>query len=125
MSKRKIFYILMITLAATLGIASRKFEHVLPTFIADYAGDTFWAFAAYYIFRINLHNRLSTGHTALVSFMFSLFIELSQLYHADWIDSIRDTIIGGLILGFGFVWTDIICYIAGVLLALIVDNLRF
>jgi hypothetical protein len=45
---------------------------------------------------------------------FSIAIELSQLYHAPWIDSIRHTTLGGLILGFDFVWSDLVCYAVGV-----------
>jgi hypothetical protein len=41
-------------------------------------------------------------------------ISESQLYHAQWIDSIRSTTVGGLLLGFGFPWCDLACYAAGV-----------
>lgn len=33
---------------------------------------------------------------------FLFVIEFSQLYHAEWIDQIRDTSLGGLVLGYGF-----------------------
>jgi hypothetical protein len=45
---------------------------------------------------------------------FSGLIEVSQLYHASWIDSVRHTTIGGLIQGFGFLWSDLACYAVGV-----------
>ena len=45
---------------------------------------------------------------------FSLMIELSQLYHAPWIDAIRRTRLGGLVLGYGFLWSDLACYAVGV-----------
>ena len=38
----------------------------------------------------------------------------SVLYHTPWIDSIRQTTLGGLILGFGFLWSDLACYAVGV-----------
>jgi hypothetical protein len=41
-------------------------------------------------------------------------VEISQLYHAPWIDSIRQTALGGLVLGFGFLWTDLVCYSVGI-----------
>ena len=53
----------------------------------------------------------------------SYLIEISQLYHAPWIDAIRATALGGLVLGFGFLWSDILCYTVGVLLGIIVDGL--
>jgi hypothetical protein len=39
---------------------------------------------------------------------------MSQLYHAPWIDSNRGTTLGALVLGHGFVWSDLACYAVGV-----------
>ena len=50
-------------------------------------------------------------------------IEISQLYHAPWIDSIRATTLGGLILGFGFLWSDLICYTVGIVIGAIIDKI--
>ena len=36
-----------------------------------------------------------------------LRVEESQLYHASWIDSIRGTTLGALVLGHGFLWSDL------------------
>ena len=58
--------------------------------------------------------RASTWTVALLAMAFSVLIEVSQLYHAPWIDSIRRTTLGGLVLGFGFLWSDLACYAAGV-----------
>jgi len=60
---------------------------------------------------------------AISALAFSIAIELSQLYHAPWIDSIRHTTLGALILGFGFVWSDLICYAVGVLLGVEIETL--
>ena len=103
----------LIALAAILGIGSRRYAHALPGFIAAYAGDTLWALAAFLGFGLILP-RASTRTVALLAMAFSVAIELSQLYHAPWIDSIRHTTLGGLILGFGFLWSDLACYAAGV-----------
>ena len=51
---------------------------------------------------------------ALAAYCFCFVIELSQLYHAPWIDGLRHTRLGGLILGYGFLWSDLICYAVGV-----------
>ncbi len=34
---------------------------------------------------------------------------------------IRQTTLGGLILGFGFLWSDLVCYALGVELGVLVD----
>ncbi len=105
--------IILIALACLLGIGSRRYAHALPWFIAAYAGDTLWALAAFLGIGLILP-RASTRTIAILAMAFSVAIELSQLYHAPWIDSIRHTTLGGLILGFGFLWSDLACYAVGV-----------
>jgi Protein of unknown function (DUF2809) len=96
-----------------LGIGSRRYAHNLPEFIAAYAGDTLWALAAFLGIGLFLP-RVSTLCVALLALAFSVVVEFSQMYHAPWIDSIRQTTLGGLILGFGFLWSDLACYGVGV-----------
>ena len=43
------------------------------------------------------------------------------MYHAPWIDSIRRTTPGGLVLGFDFVWSDLACYAVGVGLGILIE----
>jgi len=94
----------------------------LPGFIAAYAGATLWALAAFLGCGVLLP-RASTRTIAVLAMAFSVAIELSQLYHAPWIDSIRHTTIGGLILGFGFLWSDLACYALGVGLGMLVESI--
>ena len=51
---------------------------------------------------------------AAISLALAFLVETSQIYHAPWIDSIRQTTLGGLVLGFGFLWTDLVCYSVGI-----------
>jgi hypothetical protein len=103
----------LIALLAALGIGSRRYAQALPEFVAAYAGDTLWALAAFLGIGLLLP-RASTRTIALLALSLSIAVELSQLYHALWLDSIRGTTLGGLILGFGFLWSDLACYAAGV-----------
>ena len=66
---------------------------------------------------------MTTGRVAVLALVVSLLVELSQLYHAPWIDSVRQTTIGGLILGFGFLWSDLVCYAAGVGLGVALERI--
>jgi hypothetical protein len=87
----------------------------LPWFLSQYTGDTMWALAFFALFRaILIKSNLFT--VFLVTLDFSFLIELSQLWHPDWLENIRRTAVGGLLLGFGFQWTDLICYTAGCLI---------
>jgi len=112
-SRNPLVQIALIVLVSLLGIGSRRYADALPGFIASYAGDSLWAVAAFLGIGLLLP-RASTVRVALLAMALSVAVELSQLYHAPWIDSIRETTLGGLILGFGFVWSDLACYAAGI-----------
>jgi hypothetical protein len=118
--RKPLVQIILIALVCLLGIGSRRYAHVLPEFIAAFVGDTLWALAAYLGIGLIIP-RASTWTVACLAMAFSVAIELSQLYHAHWIDSIRHTTLGGLILGFGFLWSDLACYAVGVGIGVIVE----
>jgi hypothetical protein len=62
---------------------------------------------------------LATLKVAIIALLFSFFIELSQLYHAPWIDDIRQYYIAALVLGRGFLWSDLVCYSVGVTIGVV------
>lgn len=64
----------------------------------------------------------STWRVAVLAMIFSMMIEVSQMYHAPWIDSIRGTILGALVLGHGFLWSDLACYLAGVEIGMLIES---
>ena len=91
----------------------RKFAFALPHLLNDYLGDALWALMIFIGFGF-LFPKIETKKLAFISLMFCYGIEVSQLYHAEWIDSIRATTLGGLVLGYGFLWNDLIAYTIGV-----------
>jgi hypothetical protein len=111
----------LIALAIVLGLGSRRFAARLPGFVAAYAGDTLWALVAFLGIGLLLP-RASTGMVAILAMVFSVLIEISQLYHAPWIDSIRRMTLGGLVLGYGFLWSDLACYSVGVGLGVVIES---
>lgn len=96
-----------------LGLASRSDQIALPAFLATYAGDTLWALLVFWLVRA-LAPAAKVLDSALIALGFSFFIEITQLYHAPWIDGIRATTLGGLVLGYGFKLSDLACYSVGV-----------
>jgi len=121
MQRKRLFYGIAVLSVIITGLASRKFSAYLPGFIADYAGDTLWALMVFLLIGFVFRN-ISTGRAAAVSLLFSYSIELSQFYQAPWINSIRHTRIGGLVLGFGFLWSDIFCYTTGITIGAILEK---
>ena len=65
--------------------------------------------------------RRSTARLAGRALVIVFAVEFSQLYHAPWADAIRGTWLGGLVLGSGFLWSDLACYTIGVGVAAGVD----
>lgn len=96
-----------------LGLASRRFGSSLPGFVAAYAGDTLWALLVFLIVGL-VAPQLRLIQRASIALGFAWAVEISQLYHAPWIDAVRHTRPGGLVLGFGFLWSDVVCYSVGV-----------
>jgi len=113
--RTRLVALLVIGLSAFIGIASRKWGAALPTFLANYTGDTMWALACFAMFRA-VFPTLKLPVTFILALDCSFLIELSQLWHNALLDSIQNTLVGGLILGFGFMGTDLVCYTCGCLI---------
>jgi hypothetical protein len=104
-----------------LGLASRRLM-LLPHWVHLYMGDVLWALMVFWGLGF-IWNKKSTAFVATISLLFSISIEFSQLYHAPWIDAVRSTTIGGLILGFGFLFSDLVCYSIGIMLGVLLEKL--
>jgi hypothetical protein len=84
--------------------------------VVKYGGDIIWAGMFLFFMRI-FFARMPLWKLASICYAMGVADEVLQLYHASWIEAIRHTRIGGLILGFGFLWSDIICYAIGIVIA--------
>ncbi|MEH7787291.1 DUF2809 domain-containing protein, partial [Bacillus thuringiensis] len=111
--RNRVVYALFTIVVIILGLSSRKFAFALPHLLNDYLGDALWALMIFTGFGF-LFPKTETKKLAFISLMFCYGIEASQLYHAEWIDSIRATTLGGLVLGYGFLWSDLVAYTIGV-----------
>ncbi|MGA5660639.1 DUF2809 domain-containing protein [Bacillus bombysepticus] len=111
--RNRVVYALFTIVVIILGLSSRKFAFALPHLLNDYLGDALWALMIFTGFGF-LFPKTETKKLAFISLMFCYGIEASQLYHAEWIDSIRVTTLGGLVLGYGFLWSDLVAYTIGV-----------
>lgn len=111
--RNRVVYALFTIVVIILGLSSRKFAFALPHLLNDYLGDALWALMIFTGFGF-LFPKTETKKLAFISLMFCYGIEASQLYHAEWIDSIRATTLGGHVLGYGFLWSDVVAYTIGV-----------
>ena len=116
----RIIFFLSAVAVVFVGLASRRYQAVLPKFVGEYAGDTLWALMLSLLVSALLAGRTVT-YRATISLVLAFLVEISQLYHAPWIDSIRNTTLGGLVLGFGFLWTDLVCYTVGIIIGAVAE----
>jgi len=112
----------LIVVAIALGLASRSTQLSAPDFVLRYAGDVLWGWLVFLIFRL-IAARSSIFRVALLAGLFAVGIEVSQLYHARWIDSLRQTRLGALMLGSGFLWSDLVCYAIGIVFGALLELL--
>lgn len=123
-ARGRLFLLPLIALVVALGLGSRTAaaRELLPPFVTDYAGDSLWAAMVYLglLFALpRLPVRLAAGGALAIS----VLDELSQLVHTPWLDVLRANRFGALVLGRGFLWSDLVCYAVGVALAAGVDLL--
>ena len=97
------------------GLLWRSSLFSLPAPLSKYGGDALWSLMVFFGIGL-LFPRLSTMATAASALIFSFMVETSQLYHAPWIDVIRSTRLGALVLGSVFNWPDFPAYTLGVLI---------
>lgn len=115
-------YVGLLVATVLLGLATRRFPEAFPQIIATYGGDTLWAMMVVWLFTI-ARPKATTMALAVSAIVVAVLIECSQLFHAPWIDSLRATTPGALVLGQGFLWSDLVCYAVGVSLAASMDRL--
>ncbi|MEG2353684.1 MAG: DUF2809 domain-containing protein [Clostridium sp.] len=120
MKRNRVVYFILIFIVMIMGVCSRRYGQYLPVFISTYGGDTLWALMVFWGFAF-LFNCLSVKKIALMAVIFSYGIEISQRYQAVWINEIRATTIGALILGHGFLFSDLICYSVGIIMGMAID----
>ncbi|RYD68364.1 MAG: DUF2809 domain-containing protein [Verrucomicrobiaceae bacterium] len=123
MSRNRLQYAGWIAVTILIGLATRsKRTSFLPDVIRDYAGDTLWALMVFLILGF-LFPRARTATLAIAALLISFSVEFSQIYQAPWINHIRSTRIGALVLGRGWVPVDLLCYTVGVMIGLIGETL--
>src|SRR5215213_2649536 len=91
-------YFVAIALVIGTGLMWRSSLFPLSDFLVKYGGDSLWALVVFLCFGLAFH-RSSTARIALLAVCFAWSVELLQLYHSPWIDAIRSTRLGHLVLG--------------------------
>ena len=124
MSKKRGIYLVVITVTIMLGLLVRLKKAWFPDVVNAYLGDVLYAFMMFYIVSFIAPDK-KPEYKGGVALLVCYCIELGQLYRADWINAVRATLPGRLILGSGFLWSDLLAYFIGVCAAYAVHKLCF
>ena len=113
--KKRAGFLLCALACMGAGLAARCFSGMLPPLFAAYFPDAVWA-AMVYCGLGALFSLRPRPHAVLAA-AFCLAVELSQLVHFPLLDAARFVPLGRLVLGQGFLWSDLACYAVGIVLA--------
>jgi hypothetical protein len=118
---RNLNYALIISVLIFLGLGSRAYSGCYDAWIHLYIGDILYTTMYYFLFRWFWQD-LSMWKAASAAIFLCYAIEFLQLYQAPWMESIRNTRLGGLILGFGFLGSDFVCYTLGGIFGVLIEK---
>jgi hypothetical protein len=116
--RSRIVYALAVAVTIAAGLGSRAVD--LPWWLAKNAGDALYATMVFFALGC-AWPAMTTRRAAAIALAFSCAIEASQAYHAPWLDAVRATLPGRLVLGQGFHAFDLVCYAIGVALGVALE----
>lgn len=117
--------VLCVGATVALGLATRKAPGVFPALIAEYGGD-----ALYATLWVQLLGALAWWRgrapgvvaVSLAGLSVCFLVEGSQAVDAGWLVAARATRVGALVLGRGFLVSDLACYAVGAGLGALVER---
>ena len=92
-----------------IGLISRRIG-----WIPAETGDALWAMMVFCLWRIVLQNK-KLPLVAITSLAHCYLVEFSQMITWRWLVSFRQTFIGHMMLGQGFLWIDLLAYSIGII----------
>jgi hypothetical protein len=113
LTRSRLLYAGIIALIVAVGLPTRLIPEFMPDFTVNYLGDALWALVIFLGIGLLLPDR-QTRTIFLLALAVTWGIEFSQFYQADWINAIRANKLGGLLLGYTFLPSDLLMYLCGV-----------
>jgi len=106
-------YLLIMVVITAFGLPARTIPDQLPAWYVLYFGDYLWAMLLFFGFALAFQ-KMNTFKVVIATLLFTYSIEISQLFHPQWLEYLRSIKFFGLILGYGFLWSDIVAYTLGI-----------
>lgn len=108
MLKKRIHNFCWFMIIILLGLLSRKI-----TFLPLCTGDILWGIMIFFLISF-LFLEKSICKIASISLATCYIVEFSQLIQIPWLNQVRSTKLGHLVLGQGFLWSDLVAYTLGI-----------
>jgi len=94
----------------------------MPAFVLAYVGDALYAVLVWWLVAW-VAPRASSLRLSLGAYGWCAAVEVSQALHPPWLDELRSRSLVALVLGRGFLASDLVCYAVGVGVAAGLDRL--
>lgn len=117
--RSRVARLLGIIFIIALGLGSRRFT-LFPASFGKYPGNVLWAL----LVLVGLGFIFVTSHPAklaLVALLISYAVEFGKFYHGAWLEALRNSVLGHLVLGYAFSAANLLCYTIGVVLGFVID----
>ena len=112
-------YLSIIFILIAIGLPSRIVPEYFPGWFALYAGDFLWATVVFFLYCLVF--KLKPKQAIIFSLCTAYIIEIYQLFYPEWLQQLRQIKIISLVIGHGFLWSDLIAYTFGIAVASGID----
>lgn len=119
---RRTGFLLAALLTMATGLLVYRYGAGLGRAVQDVSGDALWGMMIAWGMGALLP-QLGVAARAMLAYGVCLAVETSQLIHVPWLDAVRATKLGHLILGSDFDGRDLLAYAVGVLVAFALEYL--
>ena len=120
-SRKRLRYLVLAVATIAVGLMVHLGGSVLPTVLRDVLGDALWAMMIVWCVGVAAPQLLLRTR-GLVALAVCIGVELSQRYHTPFLDALRRTLPGHLVLGSGYDPRDLLAYTAGVAVAVMLAH---
>ncbi len=121
MHRNRLLQTVVLALVLGAGLLWRSRYLPLSPLPSKYGGDALWALAIFLGAGLCFRHA-TTLQVMLIALGFAWGIEFSQLYHAPWIDQLRSSLPGRLVLGSTFNAPDLLAYVVGIVFGAVAEQ---
>lgn len=111
----------LVVIAAGLALRGLGLGLGLPAFVVKYGASMLWGMMVFFLVAIGA-SRFSAVRTALIAAAIAIGVELFRLVHFPWLDALRLTLPGALLLGRIFSVWNMVAYGCGIAAGALLDR---